>query len=76
MPRTLEPLRIHHETLWLEAARAGHVVDHPHLLENFATVALPSAGFRLLAPRSSQLNLWHYNLAHFEKMASCYIDGH
>jgi hypothetical protein len=30
-------------------------------------MALPSAGFRLLAPRSSQLNLWHYNLARFEK---------
>jgi hypothetical protein len=51
-------------------------VNEPDADENFATVALPSAGFRLLAPRSSQLNPWHYNLVRFGKMASRCIDGH
>jgi hypothetical protein len=45
-------------------------------VENFATIAPSSAGFRLLAPRSSQLNPWHYNLARFEDLASRWINGH
>jgi hypothetical protein len=49
----------------------------PYLtMENFATMTPPSAGFRLLAPRSSQLKSWHYNLARFEDLASRWINGH
>jgi hypothetical protein len=39
-------------------------------------MAPPSVGFRLLAPRSSQLKSWHYNLARFEDLASRWINGH
>jgi hypothetical protein len=48
---------------------------HPHIRE-FCNHDTPSAGFRLLAPRSSQLNLWHYNLVRFEDLASRWINDH
>jgi hypothetical protein len=48
----------------------------PGCRENFANMAPPTAGFRLLAPRSWQLKSWHYNPSRFEDLASGPLNGH
>ena len=43
--------------------------------ENFANMTLSTAGFKLLAPPSWQLNGWHWNLPPIVNLASRALNG-
>jgi hypothetical protein len=48
---------------------------HPCESENFANMTLSTAGFKLLAPPSWQLNGWHWNLPPIVNLASRALNG-
>jgi hypothetical protein len=45
-------------------------------VENFANMAPPTVGFRLLALPWWQMKSWHYNPGRFEDLASMPLNGH